>query len=146
MSPNPLWARLALYLIGAGVVGGVVAAVFGLIDWLGIPGRTRAKAIGAWHGGGNLVLLLLFAASWLLRVTASSGPAAGPTVLALVGVGVALVTGWLGGELVVRLGVGIDPGAHLDAPSSLSSRPAAQDSDQTLRPDDPAPHRRSVQR
>jgi hypothetical protein len=32
----------------------------------------------------------------------------------------ALVTAWLGGELVERLGVGVDEGANLDAPSSLS--------------------------
>ena len=38
----------------------------------------------------------------------------------------ALVTGWLGGELVDRLGVGVDRGAHLDAPSSLSGRPATE--------------------
>jgi uncharacterized membrane protein len=38
---------------------------------------------------------------------------------------IALVTGWLGGELVDRLSVGVDPGAHVDAPSSLKSRRAA---------------------
>ena len=32
----------------------------------------------------------------------------------------ALVTAWAGGELVERLGVGVDEGANLDAPSSLS--------------------------
>jgi hypothetical protein len=36
------------------------------------------------------------------------------------------VAGWLGGELVDRLGVGVDDGAHLDAPSSLSGRPARE--------------------
>jgi hypothetical protein len=35
------------------------------------------------------------------------------------------VTGWLGGELVDRLGVGVDDGAHLDSPSSLSHLPAS---------------------
>jgi hypothetical protein len=35
------------------------------------------------------------------------------------------VTGWLGGELVDRLGVGVDDGAHLDAPNTLSGLPAA---------------------
>ena len=39
------------------------------------------------------------------------------------------MTGWLGGELVDRLGVGVDPGAHLDAPSSLSGQPAARDAE-----------------
>ncbi len=34
------------------------------------------------------------------------------------------VTGWLGGELVDRLGVGMDEGANLDAPNSLTGRPA----------------------
>jgi hypothetical protein len=45
-------------------------------------------------------------------------------VAALAGAGLAAVTGWLGGELVDRLGVGVDDGAHLDAPSSLSELPA----------------------
>ena len=47
-------------------------------------------------------------------------------ILSFVGVVLALVTGWLGGELVDRLGVGVDDGAHLDAPSSLSGRPARE--------------------
>jgi hypothetical protein len=48
------------------------------------------------------------------------------TASALIFAGIALgaVAGWLGGELVDRLGVGVDEGAHLDAPSSISGRPA----------------------
>jgi hypothetical protein len=45
-------------------------------------------------------------------------------VLALAAVGLGAVTSWMGGELVDRLGVGVDRGAHLDAPSSLSGQPA----------------------
>ncbi|MGH9853612.1 MAG: DUF2231 domain-containing protein, partial [Blastocatellia bacterium] len=41
------------------------------------------------------------------------------------GMGLALITSWLGGELVDRLGVGVDTGAHLNAPNSLSGRPAS---------------------
>jgi len=37
----------------------------------------------------------------------------------------ALVAGWLGGELVDWLGVGVDRGAKLNSPSSLSNRPAS---------------------
>jgi len=36
------------------------------------------------------------------------------------------VGGWLGGELVDRLGVGVDDGAHVNAPNSLSGLPALQ--------------------
>ena len=39
---------------------------------------------------------------------------------ALAGVLLALLTGWLGGELVERLRVGVGEGAHVDAPGSLS--------------------------
>src|SRR4051812_49757292 len=66
-SGNPQWATISYYLIAVGIVTGLVAAVFGLIDWLSIPAGTRAKRIGLLHGGGNVVVVLLFAGSWLLR-------------------------------------------------------------------------------
>jgi uncharacterized membrane protein len=69
-------------------------------------------------------VVLLFAVSWLLRAGHPRDPGAFPVVLSVIGVLLALVTGWLGGELVERLRVGVDSGAHLDAPSSLSGRPA----------------------
>jgi uncharacterized membrane protein len=114
----------SFHMIAAGVVSGLVAAVFGFIDWLAIPSNTRAKSVGAWHAVGNVVVVLLFAVSWWLRRGDPTSPPTMALVLALVGAGLALVTGWLGGELVDRLGVGVDDGAHLDAPSSLSGRPA----------------------
>jgi len=46
----------AAYAIAAGVIGGLVAAVFGLLDWLAIPTGTRARRLGLWHGGGNVVV------------------------------------------------------------------------------------------
>jgi uncharacterized membrane protein len=121
---NGAWSGMAYYLIAAGVIGGLVAAVFGLIDWLAIPSGTRAKAIGLWHGVGNVVVVALFAASWFLRRGTPNAPGTLALALSFSGVVLALVTGWLGGELVDRLGVGVDDGAHLDAPSSLSGRPA----------------------
>jgi hypothetical protein len=51
-------------------------------------------------------------------------PPTGAIVAGLAGLILALVTSWLGGELVDRLGVGVDDGAHLDSPSSLSELPA----------------------
>jgi uncharacterized membrane protein len=115
------WGQAAFYDIAAGVIGGLLAAVFGFIDWLGIPGNTRAKSVGLWHGIGNFVIVVLFVISWLLRLPNPKAPGALPFILALVGVLLALVTGWLGGELVERLRIGVDEGAHPDAPSSLGS-------------------------
>src|SRR5215211_3634749 len=123
---NDAFATAAYWDIAAGIIGGLLAAVFGLIDWLNIPGGTRAKSVGMWHGIGNVVVVALFALSWWLRY---GDPAAVPSttafILGLIAVGIGGVTGWLGGELVDRLGVGVDPGAYLDAPSSLSGVPAA---------------------
>ena len=114
----------SFYMIAAGVISGLIAAVFGAIDYFAIPGNTRAKRIGTMHGAGNVVVVLLFAASWLLRRDNPADP--GMLAIALSAFGAALggITGWLGGELVDRLGVGVDDGANLDAPSSLSHQRA----------------------
>lgn len=115
------WSEIAYWMIAAGVVTGLLAAPFGAIDWLAIPRATRAKRIGAAHGLGNVLVVLLFAASWLMRSDAPAAPPQAALALSFVAGGMALVTAWLGGELVDRLGVGVDDGAHLDAPSSLTT-------------------------
>ena len=119
------FATVGYWNIAVGVIGGLLAAVFGLIDWIAIPGGTRAKRIGLLHGGTMVIVVALFAFVWWTRY---NGVDTTPTtsvflneVAALV---LGLVGGWLGGELVDRLGVGVDNGAHLDASNSLSGRPA----------------------
>jgi uncharacterized membrane protein len=94
-----------------------------LIDWLAIPNKTRAKNVGLLHGLGNVFVLVLFFVSWWRR-DAFQAPTAVELVLSFAGATLSLVTGWLGGELVDRLGVGVDDGAHLNAPSSLTGKPA----------------------
>lgn len=120
------WSQAAFYDMGIGILGGLLAAIFGLIDWLAIPAGTRAKSIGARHGLGNLVVVVLFAVNWALRKGNPQEPGTIPIVLSFIAVAIALMTAWLGGELVDRLRVGVDDGAHLDAPSSLSGRPSAE--------------------
>jgi uncharacterized membrane protein len=126
LTGNESWAEVAYWMIVAGIIGGLAAAPFGWIDWFAIPDGTRAKSIGLWHGVGNVVVLALFVVSWFLRRDAPAEPGVLAFVLSLAGVALAVVTGWLGGELVDRLGVGVDRGANLDAPSSLSNRPATE--------------------
>ncbi|HEY1186783.1 MAG TPA: hypothetical protein VGE74_03955, partial [Gemmata sp.] len=49
-------------------------------------------------------------------------------LLSLLGLLLGGVTSWLGGELIERLGISVDPGAHPNAPNSLSGRPAGSPS------------------
>lgn len=123
---NPRLAIASFYMQVAGIIGGLVAAVPGWIDWSAIPSGTRAKRVGLVHGVGNVVVLLLFATSVLFRWDEIEAPPTLSLVAAILGFGLAGVTGWLGGELVDRLGVGVDHGAHLNAPSSLSGRPISE--------------------
>ncbi|HJS50279.1 MAG TPA: DUF2231 domain-containing protein [Pyrinomonadaceae bacterium] len=122
---NPAFPTVAFWLIGAGIIGGLIAAIFGLIDWLAIPSGTRAKTIGAYHGLVNLVVVLLFAGSWYLRSGTTTEPPTLAIVLSALGFALALVGGWLGGELVERLGVAVHEGANVNAPSSLTSENVA---------------------
>lgn len=119
---NDGFATAAYYMIAAGIITGLLAAVFGAVDYLGIPAGTRAKRIGALHGTGNVVVVVLFIISWLLRNGATGHvPSTGAFVLGLIGALVATGTGWLGGELVDRLGVGVSDEAGLDAPASYET-------------------------
>jgi uncharacterized membrane protein len=125
ITQNATWAIVAYYDIILGIILGLVAAVFGFLDWTAIPAGTRAKRIGLLHGGGNVVVVVLFLISWFVRRgTPARVPSTTAFILALLGILLAVVTGWLGGELVDRLGVGVDRGANLNAPNSLSGRPA----------------------
>jgi uncharacterized membrane protein len=115
------FADVAYWNITVGIVGGLLAALFGAIDWWGIPKETRARRIGLWHGLGNFVIVLLFIGSWFLRLPDYAyAPNLLPFLLGLIAVLMALVTAWLGGELVYRLRVGVDDDANLNASNSLS--------------------------
>jgi uncharacterized membrane protein len=119
------FATVAYWNIAVGVVTGLIAAVFGFIDWLAIPWGTRAKRIGLFHGGLNLVVVVLFASAWSIRYgTGEIAPGTGLVLVEVAALLTGAVAGWLGGELVDRLGFGVDEGANLNAPSSLSGRPA----------------------
>jgi uncharacterized membrane protein len=120
------WFGISYWIIAPGIIGGLLAAVFGLIDWIGIPSGTRAKTIGLLHGGTNVVVVLLFIGSWFMRGAPTNAPSNGALTLSFIAVILALVGGWLGGELVDRLGIGVDEGANPNAPSSLSVRPARE--------------------
>src|ERR1043166_1355255 len=123
---NTTWTLVSFWMIAAGIIGGLLSAVFGLIDYLAIPSGTRASRIGLIHGLTNVCVVVLFLASWLLRRDSPGVPPVIAFVLSFIGVAGALLGGWLGGELVERLGVGVAPGANLNAPNSLTHEKARE--------------------
>jgi uncharacterized membrane protein len=125
ITDRAIFGQVAYWNILAGMIGAVLAAVTGLADWTGIPAGTRAKRIGLLHGGLNATVLLLFLISWLVRMDNTDHVAGiGPFLLEVVALALGGTAAWLGGELVDRLGIGVDEHAHPDAPSSLGGRPA----------------------
>jgi uncharacterized membrane protein len=124
ISNNGTFGQVGYWDIVAGLIGAVLAAATGLADWTAIPAGTRAKRIGLLHGSANAVVAVLFLISWLVRMNNVDHVAgAGVFVLQVVAVAVGGVAGWLGGELVDRLGIGVDDGANPDASSSLGRKP-----------------------
>lgn len=121
----PQLSIASFWNVVVGVGAGVVAALFGFIDWTKIPSRTRAKRLGILHALVNIAVVAMFAISAGLRYQIDGYVAtATPLALEVVGFVLAGLGGWMGGELVDRLGIGVHEHAHADAPSSLSQRPA----------------------
>jgi uncharacterized membrane protein len=120
------WGAISFWTIVAGIVGGLVAAIPGFVDWLAIPKGTRAKQVGQTHMLLNLAVIALFVLSLIARAADPGGyPAAGAWRMGLgwLGLVVAVASAWLGGELVETLGVSVHDGANPDAPSSMPIRP-----------------------
>ncbi|MBD0325424.1 MAG: DUF2231 domain-containing protein [Pyrinomonadaceae bacterium] len=110
---NPIWRDwIAFYALLAGIIGAVAAAIFGIIDWLAIKDG-EVKKIANWHARLNVIALLIFAASFYLRTTGGARLVSGsytiPLVLSVVGVILITVSGYLGGELVFKHGVAVNP-------------------------------------
>jgi uncharacterized membrane protein len=110
-------ARGAYWMIGVGIVGALVAAIFGFLDFLGLPRRTRAFKVALTHMLINLTVVGLFIASFIWRADrgASEETSTGLFVLSGVALALLLVSGWLGGMLAYHFGVRVaDEDTQLD--------------------------------
>lgn len=101
------WARVSQWLVGSGVVTGIIAAVLGLIDFLTIR-RVREHTGGWIHFLGNVTAVGINAGSLITRI---EDPVAavlpwGLTITAITS-GILGVTGWIGGEMVYRHMIGV---------------------------------------
>jgi uncharacterized membrane protein len=102
LTHDPFWARAAIWLIGAGFVSGLVAAVTGMLDFLRID-RVRKRSAGWIHMTGNITALVLTLVNWILRWNNVEG-AIVPTglIISTIVASLLAITGWFGAELIYR--------------------------------------------
>lgn len=106
---HPTLLVISKFMIAAGCIGALAAAIPGFIDWLAIKNGEVKKAAN-WHARLNVIALVVFAISFFLRLGDYSDLVGRrltiPFLLSLVGVILITISGWLGGELVFRYGIG----------------------------------------
>jgi uncharacterized membrane protein/nitrite reductase/ring-hydroxylating ferredoxin subunit len=99
--------RMGKYLELAGILAAIITAIPGTIDYFfTVPPKSSASSRGAKHGLLNVGLLLIYVVAFLLR---KAEPASLPVILEAIGVIMLLFSGWLGGTLVYRNQIGVDP-------------------------------------
>jgi nitrite reductase/ring-hydroxylating ferredoxin subunit/uncharacterized membrane protein len=99
---------VAYYCNLAGIIGAVLAAIPGIIDYINtVPPDSSAKKRGAQHGLANTTMLILFTIAFFVR---RQDDPEQYTLLALevVGAGLMFFAGWMGGTLVYRNQIGVD--------------------------------------
>ena len=102
--------RLSFFCIVLGLAATLPAVPSGLVDWMEIKKEKPAWKIGLYHMALNLVVTILFAVDFGLRVsTFQSATMVEPTALALsaIGTGLLFVSAYLAGLMVYDHGIAV---------------------------------------
>ena len=105
-SYSPVWKVLAFYSMAGGIIGALLAAIPGFIDYLSLPSG-RIKNIATTHMVLNLIVTALFIFNLGVRYNALPSSDVLGVVLSVIGIAVLAVSGWLGGSLVYEHRVGV---------------------------------------
>jgi uncharacterized membrane protein len=119
---GPIWNDMAFYTMAGGLLGALLAAVPGYLDFRSLS-DPAVRRIGRWHMLINLSVVVLFAINLWLR-TVSAPVTAVPLVLSIVGITLLGVSGWLGGELVYVRGVAVEAQGRLSSEQKEKGRVA----------------------
>jgi uncharacterized membrane protein len=98
-----VWRSVALFSLVGGLAGALVAAIPGFIDMLSLDGYLKRVALT--HMAINLLVVGLYAVNGWLRTTDANVETT--TWLSAAGIGLLLISGWLGGKMVYVHGVAV---------------------------------------
>jgi uncharacterized membrane protein len=104
---DAFWAEASYWLLLAGIVTAVLAAITGMIDFFSID-RVRRHAAGWIHAILNVTALLISLVNWWLRTDNLETVIVPWGLLLSAMTAVALsISGWYGGELIYRYKVAV---------------------------------------
>ena len=112
-SGDPFWGRGASLLLLGTIWAGLVAALPGIVDAMFL-GRARRLSITWMHAAANGLFLVVTTLNYVMRQpdpTATHGGAA--LTLTIAGFALLGFSGWLGGEMSYRHGIGVSPAIGL---------------------------------
>jgi uncharacterized membrane protein len=98
------FAQGSHWLIGIGILGALLAAIFGSIDLSGIPNGTVARRTGLIHMALNLAITALYVINYFIRGDDDTVGTL-PLILSILALALLGASGFLGGKLSYRYGI-----------------------------------------
>src|SRR5262245_15976342 len=111
-SNNILWKDIAFYSMAGGIIGALLAAIPGFVDYLSLT-DSHVKKVATTHMVLNLVVTALYIFNLGIRYNASPTSDMFGVALSVTAIVILAVSGWLGGRLVYEHRVGVStPAEH----------------------------------
>jgi uncharacterized membrane protein len=104
---NPMWAIASRYLLGIGIVMAALAAVAGLTDFMG-SARIRSMGDAVKHMLANVTAVVLEIVNFFVRLNSDAAIRGIGIILSAIVVLILIYSGWKGGDLVFRHGIGVE--------------------------------------
>jgi uncharacterized membrane protein len=108
---NPGWATASRYLLGIGIVMAALAAIAGLTDFMGSE-RIRSMPDAVKHMLANVTAVVLEVVNFFIRLNNDSAITGLGIILSAIVVLILVYSGWKGGDLVYRHGIGVEDGMN----------------------------------
>ena len=112
------WYQFSFVCIGIGILGALLAAIFGFIDYFGVKMSTQGARLATIHMVLNLTAVVLYIIGFFLRGNSAAFQTGrwpvvmGLEILALIILG---ISGWLGGQMTFVHKVGVVENADDEA-------------------------------